>query len=491
MNKLLLHIILLLSLPWLLNSCIDDRSEFGVRPISEIIIETVSDTINVDFGIELVYEPKSVSQTIDGKELHYEWKYCGFIKNSIGSVMRDSLKFLSNKRVLKHSFKKLGKYELRLQVSNEYGSTFKNFTVFVQAAFDEGIFILSKNETGKGRVSFMRPLSKEEMATGKEESFFLDAFGSVNPAYALNSPSDATKVGTDIFITSQTDQLIYRIDGKTFDLYNVTDFKESMPWMKPVFIGAADKAVPDVCIMSENGKMAYLNYKSDIVYESEEYLPTRYSYNRVYSKILKKSGKPFLYSFFINDDESYIGYTYDYYFTYGYYDNTAGYFAGQQIINLMLDWSKQLRVISQSKENPKQIAITKFNPVTQTKAFSTPFAYKYETSNLTLTPRSQVVSNDYYGSVIYNNGNKLYRWIYTNQEPRLPTEPVVTLDEGCEITCLALSPDDKELYVGTYDPRATGLKGSLYIYDADKLTLLKPPYKGVADRPVKVFYKVK
>ena len=41
----------------LFHACIDDDSTLPVKAISEISIQAPSDTINLDFGFELVYEP--------------------------------------------------------------------------------------------------------------------------------------------------------------------------------------------------------------------------------------------------------------------------------------------------------------------------------------------------------------------------------------------------------------------------------------------------
>ena len=98
----------------LFHACIDDDSTLPVKAISEISIQAPSDTINLDFGFELVYEPE-IEQTMEDMELSYEWSYHGYTKTSIGGTVKDSLKFLSNERVLRYAFKKLGEYKLRLK----------------------------------------------------------------------------------------------------------------------------------------------------------------------------------------------------------------------------------------------------------------------------------------------------------------------------------------------------------------------------------------
>lgn len=57
------------------------------------------------------------------------------------------------------------------------------------------------------------------------------------------------------------------------------------------------------------------------------------------------------------------------------------------------------------------------------------------------------------------------------------------------------TPDSKRLYLGIYNSILPDLKGSVYVYDADaldpetnQLKLIKK-YEGIADKPIKVFWK--
>ena len=138
-------------------SCIDDDSTLPIKDISEITIKAQSDTINIDFGYELVFEPE-IEQTMKNMELTYEWSYHGYVKSSIGGFLKDSLRFLSNEKVLRHAFKKLGEYKLRLKVSNAHGSSYKYYTLFVKAAFDQGIFVLSANDIEPEYVGITAPV---------------------------------------------------------------------------------------------------------------------------------------------------------------------------------------------------------------------------------------------------------------------------------------------------------------------------------------------
>lgn len=83
----------------------------------------------------------------------------------------------------------------------------------------------------------------------------------------------------------------------------------------------------------------------------------------------------------------------------------------------------------------------------------------------------------------------MYEWAYSGTTPKLPKDPVLTV-EG-EITCMCLNPDSqkKYLYLGVWNPSAQEeLKGSLYIMDASTCKVIKE-YRGIADKPLKIMYK--
>ena len=104
----------------------------------------------------------------------------------------------------------------------------------------------------------------------------------------------------------------------------------------------------------------------------------------------------------------------------------------------------------------------------------------------------QFASSCYFNNIFfYASGNKIYRWYY-NTATSFPTEPWRTLDdlEGAEITSLAVSPDNQQLYVGVYQPQASGLNGSFYLLNCNTgKNEGDSPYLNVAYKPLKVVYK--
>ena len=75
---------------------------------------------------------------------------------------------------------------------------------------------------------------------------------------------------------------------------------------------------------------------------------------------------------------------------------------------------------------------------------------------------------------------------------RLPTESWATIDDipNAEITTMAISPDESQVYVGAYRSDESGENGYVYIYDTRTGRLINS-YKNVAYKPIKIMYKVK
>lgn len=111
--------------------------------------------------------------------------------------------------------------------------------------------------------------------------------------------------------------------------------------------------------------------------------------------------------------------------------------------------------------------------------------------NPPLTLNTPKVSNTKYKNLIYAEGNKLYRWYFSDDT--FPTSAWATIDlEGAEISSLSLSPDQEELYVGVYQPGKEGLNGHVYILNSDTgKQVASSPYAHVAYKPIKILYKIK
>lgn len=115
--------------------------------------------------------------------------------------------------------------------------------------------------------------------------------------------------------------------------------------------------------------------------------------------------------------------------------------------------------------------------------------YDYQTDHLTLTLATQMEMSSVYNLCMYTNGSGIYQWKYDDGGTinKLPEEPVLTVDG--EITCYSMSTDQRYLYLGVWNTKSQKeLKGSVEVFDIESGKIVKT-YPGIANKPVKVFYK--
>ena len=111
-------------------------------------------------------------------------------------------------------------------------------------------------------------------------------------------------------------------------------------------------------------------------------------------------------------------------------------------------------------------------------------------TRLVLEKENPKVASPSYQCLFYAQGNKIYRWYYSSTS--FPTESWATIDDipNAEITTMAISPDESQVYVGAYRSDESGENGYVYIYDTRTGRLINS-YKNVAYKPIKIMYKVK
>lgn len=464
-------------------SCINDESISGDKVLSEITIDVPSgkDTIHAEFGINVTIDPAEwVKQSLEGQNLSYEWR-ASYIKETGGGFNQDSLKYLSHEPVLDYAFKQLGQYWLRLRVSNEDGSAFRQFVVYVEAAYEEGLFILSKDEEGKGRTTFMRVRNEAGVLSGSLSDFIQSPFETINPDFPLNDPADILKLEKSMFITSAKDQLLYHIDYRTFDLINKIEIKEQFPEFRPVALCGADGMMsPVFLLMGDNGKVVLYETKLSFIYESSKLFPANATYDDCFA-YMKGTME---HCFFVNDVEGLVCYidlsnqrAFD-----------SKYFEREEIVNLMFSDDGRLYVVSRDKLDAAAVKITWFAPANFIfGAFRSPLDYTYTSNQISLTRNTRIIVNVLYKLAFYNQDGKLYRWSYRSTEPQLPEDAVAEVDG--KITCMSFSSDNEYIYLGYYDPASKKeLKGSVAVFSIREQRIVKE-FTGVADRPIRVFYK--
>ena len=481
---------------FLFSGCIDDESKGAYIPLSEIELKTEQDTFYVDYGSVAVIPTPEVIQTIKDKGLKYEWR-ASHIDRSGGSVVTDSLKYISFDPELQYVFPRLGEFRVRLRVSNGDVSVMHDYRVFVQTPFIEGLFVLSADGEGKGRTSFLRTRQESDIWKGSEYEFKTHAVEAVNPEISLKDPTDVNVGGNGmLFLSCSEIQKIYLLDNKTFDLLYVFDMKQELPWMKPVAVLTAHKkggsnSANEYFLVSDHGSGAVLVPRDYMIYEEPKYFPS----GAVYDKwcVYASDSWGTAYCYFVDRGQARIDYTAAIWggaMIENY--NSGTVFEGTHILNLTVDERIALWTVTLDKSDPSKVKITKFNDCTYPAGvFNGPEELEYEASGpLTLNDQSDMVmAHKDFGVCFYNNGSELYRWKYMEAGviQKLPTESVLSADG--EITCIELSTDRLFLYIGVWNSRESAeLKGSVLIYDVMKQKVVKT-YPNVADKPVKVFYK--
>lgn len=469
--KTKLYIITLLCFMVGLYSCYDDDSTLGKKEVSQVTISAAHDTLTTSFGEELVISHLNIEQS--GKELPltYEWAY-GQLDISSGVVkpypIKDTLHVVSTDPELRYAFRDLGTFGLRLKVDNGETTSFKYFILQIDTEFSEGITILSRDNVGKGRVSFMKTLTKEEIASGKLPAFRTDIMEIANPGMELENVTDMVPNGGRLMISSGSNGRIYNMDSRTFDVETATSFTSKFPNAN-VKQFVAISAYSNMHVLSEDNR-AYV-YETDM----DELLVLG-----AFVNLEVDAGVRYNKPVFINYENSTL-----------YAPNTSSgivtsgaIFTDYDIVNACFV-NTYLYVFATYKNDPLHVYLAR-----TTASFGKPSAanivdYK-SVRSICLDRNSMMVGTKVYNCIYYTYNNAIYRWDPTRE---LPTTSSITVPDGMEITTISVDPDQKLLYVGLYEANSTKeLKGSLYIYNADTGVLVEK-YSNIADKPVQVLYK--
>lgn len=451
-----------------LSACLDDRSSSDIKELSEITITSAHDTLTAYFGEKFVFDNLTVEQSREELPLTYEWSYgnLNVVDNEIAPYpVKDSLRFISNDPRIAYTFRELGVFGLCLKVDNGETIRFKYFMLQVDTEFSEGITILSQNEEGKGRLSFMKTQSIEEVQAGHEPIFRTDIMETINPIAELEDVSDMIQANGRLLVASANASRIYNMDSRTFDLESMTSFKSMFPTCSfRSFAGIS--AQNNMLVLSDDKKVYVYDLNLD------ELVLTRYFADVDIDKSCMGE-KPI----FIDYGNSKL-----------YAKRMTGLLSTSELftpfdIHAVCYVGTKLYVVSTMKVNPLQVYLASISP-----SFSIPTILHFYTSpDVIKIDRDAIcVGSRALECVFYTYENAVYRW---NIDEKLPVSPVITVPEGMEITTLSMDPDEKLLYMGVYETNSSKeLKGSLFVYDGNSYGLINT-YGNVADRPVCVIYK--
>ncbi|WP_303181824.1 hypothetical protein [uncultured Butyricimonas sp.] len=466
------YIVLLFCIMAGMYSCYDDDSTLGRNNVSKVSISAAYDTLTTYFGEELVVNHVKVEQSGEELPLTYEWAY-GELNMSSGALkpypIKDTLHVVSTELELNYAFRKLGTFGLRLKVDNGETTEFKYFVLQIDTEYAEGITMLSKNSEGKGRLSFMKTLTREEISAGKEPYFQDDIMEVCNPDMELKNVTDMIQHDGRLMISSGSDARIYNMDSRTFGIEMASSFAARFPNAAlQQFIG----------ISSQDNMHVYSSDGRAYVYETmlDELLVLD-----AFADLDVDAGIPYNKPVFVNYENS----TYYIASTSKYIVTSGSNFADLDIIQTCFIGTN-LYIFATRKDDPSKVYIGR----TTSSSFGKPTAANMKeytaTGEICMDRNSILVGVKPHTCVYYTYKNAIYRY---KPYEELPTQPVITVPDGMEIKTLSLDPDHGYLYVGVYEKNSTEtLKGSLYIYDTENSRLVET-HKNIGDEPVTVIYK--
>lgn len=484
-------------------ACFSDDTTEGVRPLSNIIIESGIDSIyNIDKNSTLVIEPVVVQENKE-KPLTYTWEV-----NLEPYSADETFTFVGTT---------LGKYNCRLIVENEDGKSFFPFVVYVNSPYEEGITLLSHDSDGNSMLSFM-----QVPAPGEEASF------TEGDCFALNNPDtpfaagavDVVQCSGNLIVACQGGgergdlPTLYYLNEKTLvveNMFTVSEYDDFKPAILGVpLTGYSGTSYPIIC---ENGNVYEFSTTESTVAKPRK-LQSKYA-----QTCLVNSGNG--YDILLWDEinkglcQIYNGYG-PYYCSTEYHlmlnDSmfvSKNYFNNRNLV-AMAKVSMTPQQLTSSGGRQEFLIMTRLSttPITRSEVLYTDFwGYDYEemkptftTANTTqgalpvspISVETPCVANKTFYSLLFANGNKVRRWNYnTNLSGLANAETLLTVgSDDAVITAFEISSDHLKTYVAFYEPGEEGLNGSVWVFDTDKGTVLEK-YDNICYKPVKMFYKKK
>lgn len=517
--KRVLQYIILGILVW---GCIDDESK-SLYPennpnFSRITITSSSDTVSVDVGQEPNFKPM-ISQTIEGKPLSYRWT--ANLWGPEGTLDKEIE--CGTGEILDYLFEERGEYKLKLEVKNEDYSEVKSWLLEVRA-YDRGFFVAGNDKTtGRSTISFARELSPGDLLEGKEMTFVPDIVKKLNPEYDIQHVvrvCKAMKPGGGAILHIFTRDKIYVADPETFEIYWVVDFAERFPGETIVDVGFVDNEMYPAHILTSKNRMIGYNKGEFGLYEIEKggmNLSSVYAdafYVDMFTPAFMylehywvKDGKifsciaDFAYYGWKNPANNTMGMDESFTWVDGMIPNI---YEGYDILDLVQMNGDRFEgqidnVFSISKKNDHYM-IVEFNSFSYFNSgivFSPESIVEFDCPRATYQKGMRMVPNGRYNAVYYANGSDVFVWNPKNVAPynAFPDKAAFSLGAGKKVTCMRISFDMRELYVGFYDENSgEELKGGLYIYDASEIGTnqnLQPKkkFENITTYPVDILYK--
>ncbi len=464
-----------------LTACFDDDTTLDTVRISEINIDTLKllKTYNIDQNETLRISIEDiVSESEAQLPLQYEWEV--------------NYKLYSEEANLEYVGEKIGSFPARLKVSNEHGSSFYEFTINVNSAYQTGIAILSENHEGEPMFSFMRELSDTEQATGKKRIFINNCLEVNNPGHIFpKNPTDFGIRKDQLFICFKNSPAIYMLNNSLLNIENIITDTDVEFIPEKLFM--LNSEARNATILTPNGKVFDLGSIEGII-KSHTTFTSTYAPDMGFivstgyqeATVLWDTQLPaivhllggYLFRNTVQEGIDFTGHT-----PVAMYKKNNEYFTvltrkGDKFAKTTIANTWQ---IDDGYDENYQLINPRFGLAEKLVSVS-------GTPNF--TNKTPYVSSPKYQCLYYAIDNKIYRWFFNNNT--FPTTPWRTLNEidGAEITAISISKDEEQLYVGVNDKSKSEFSGSFYFLNSDTgKNEGDSPYLNIAHKPIRIMYK--
>lgn len=475
----------------LCQSCLfKDDTTLGTKEISEVTIGQERLVYNISVGERAEIDPL-VTQSIEGVELSYEWSVLTGVENA------QKLEFLTDEPVFNEQFKGLGSFQIRLKVTNEYGGNIQFFTVNVVTPYEEGLIVVSNDQTGNSDLSFLKTLTPEEIAEGLTPKFETGVFSKIHPEVPLREVVAMEQINNRLVILSKDQGRIFLLDDKTMDIISEVAYAEQFAGFVPktflarIYVrpGGISYFYSDNYVLSEDGRVYGYNVLFNEMFESSKF-PAEVRYDKAYLHTFDYNTT--WRKYFIQHDEGMV-----------FMPGDAG-FAGARMSDFYSDYyilnmvsaetsgtNMDAFIICKSKIPGEENKVIIHNGI-RTLSFNKA-SYEYETTEeLTVSEDTEMAYNLHSDRVYYFKDNKLYEWfpnVFKEEKLPSPEDAILTLD-GEEITSMSFTRDWKKIYLGVNDNSRSENSGSVIEFDPLTHEIITR-HNHIANKPVKVFYKIK
>ncbi len=392
------------------------------------------------------------------------------------------MKVISTDSLLTYQFPYLGKYLLRLMVNNGENFQYKFFNLTVSAGYDEGLAILTEDETGKANLSFLKTLTEQEIADGVKHSVKSDFFKDLdikNPQAIISPNNKAIYISDDegriLVFNQQTMALDMICRPEQLSNSYITSFSgyfySSSSDKLGCYVFTNDKKV--YRFDSNMGELSTLTSTSGVImpYEdiqAEFLLKADYKYAPYIDYTNSVVTCPYSNFIYLKDySESYklLAVSYPRY-------KSSGYFY----------------LIAELKEDPgKYVVIKEYYRWDKTQELNT---YNLP-DEPTISNKTKFINGKTYKDYLYYvYNNKIYRWDFQYKGmPAVGDFMPFDIPSEEQILDICFNSDGSKLLVVTYNSmRSTELKGSIYAYDPDTTERLAD-FEGVIHKAVDMIYK--